>query len=484
MSPVKALSLAALGFVLAPSALADAGKIPITTSSEEARALYLAGREAAEQLRLDDSRRLYEQAVARDPGFAAAHLALATSSATAGGFFDALARAVALADRVSEGERHQILGLDAGVRGEPDAQREHYAALVASHPDDERAQVLMGNWHFGRQEYAEAIRYYERATAIDPRFTLPYNQLGYAQRFLGRYADAERAFRRYVELIPDQPNPYDSYAELLMKTGRFEESIAQYRKALAKDRHFVPSYVGIANDQVLMGKPAEARATLAKLVEEVARNDGERRQGHLWTVASWVGEGNTAKAVEAWKEMHRLAEEAEDLSDMANDLVLLGQIHLHAGDADRAQAKFEKAVTLIERAKVPAEVKDTVKRNHLYFEALVALAKKDLRTAASKAERFGAQAEAKRIPFELRRTHELAGLVALQKKDPARAVAELQQANQQDPLVLLLLSHAYAAKGDAGKAEAARKKAREFNELAFNLSFVRAATRKPAAKVG
>ena len=46
------------------------------------------------------------------------------------------------------------------------------------------------------------------------------------------YANAEKAFQKYIELIPKDPNPYDSYAELLLKMGRFEDSIAQYRKAL------------------------------------------------------------------------------------------------------------------------------------------------------------------------------------------------------------------------------------------------------------
>ena len=38
------------------------------------------------------------------------------------------------------------------------------------------------------------------------------------------YADAEKAFQKYIELIPKDPNPYDSYAELLLKMGRFDDS--------------------------------------------------------------------------------------------------------------------------------------------------------------------------------------------------------------------------------------------------------------------
>ena len=51
--------------------------------------------------------------------------------------------------------------------------------------------------------------------------------------------NAEAAFKKYIELIPNDPNPYDSYAELLLKMGKFDDSIAQYRKALAIDPNFV-----------------------------------------------------------------------------------------------------------------------------------------------------------------------------------------------------------------------------------------------------
>ena len=80
------------------------GKIPITTRSEEARALYLEGRTAAEQLRLTDARELHRKAVEKDPSFALAHLALAQASNTAQEFFDGVAAAVKQAGNASEGE--------------------------------------------------------------------------------------------------------------------------------------------------------------------------------------------------------------------------------------------------------------------------------------------------------------------------------------------------------------------------------------------
>ena len=69
-----------------------------------------------------------------------------------------------------------------------------------------------------------------------------------------------------------------------MKMGRFDESIAMYKKALAIDPNFVASYIGIGNDQLFKGQPAAARETFAKIAA-VARNTGEKRTAHFWTAA-------------------------------------------------------------------------------------------------------------------------------------------------------------------------------------------------------
>lgn len=47
--------------------------------------MYLAGRDATEKLRAEEARKLHEQAVAKDPAFALAHLALANAATSAGG---------------------------------------------------------------------------------------------------------------------------------------------------------------------------------------------------------------------------------------------------------------------------------------------------------------------------------------------------------------------------------------------------------------
>lgn len=158
-----------------------------------------------------------------------------------------------------------IGALDKGLKGDPAGVLTHYTELVRLFPNDERAQTLLGNTYFGRQEYDKAITHYVKATTINPSFSQPYNQLGYAYRFIEKFDDTEKTFKKYTELIPDDPNPYDSYAELLMKIGRFEESIKMYEKALSVDRHFIASHIGIGNNYLAMGQPEKARAAFANI---------------------------------------------------------------------------------------------------------------------------------------------------------------------------------------------------------------------------
>jgi tetratricopeptide (TPR) repeat protein len=455
-----------------PHATAPVKEVPITTTSEEARSLYLQGRDLVEKIRFTDGNKYFHQAVDKDPDFALAWLAAANSSATAQEFFDEMKRAVAGASRVSEGEQHMIRGADAGARSDPAAQLDHYTKLAEMFPDDARALNLLAGYHFGTQDYAKAAEIYNRAIVADPKLSTSYNQLGYAQRFLMHYPESEQAFKTYIELIPDDPNPYDSYAELLMKMGRFDESIVQYQKALSIDPNFVPSYIGIANDNMFMGRPGEARESLARL-QGVARNDGERRQALTWMAASYLFEGRTKEAMKKVRELRDVAEKGADMASVSGDYQLAGDVLLNTGSPDEALGSYRKAVETIVSANVPEEVKAAVKRNHLYNEARVALAKKDVATAKARTEAYRREVDAKKVPFELRQAHELSGRIATAEGDYPRAIEELGAANQQNPMVVYLSAVAYKKSGDAAKAKEMADKAANFNGLNLNYAYVR-----------
>ena len=278
-------------------------------------------RDRFDKLRAQEAEQYFRKAIELDPNFAVAYLNLAFTVSSAKEFFEYLNKASALIDKVSEGEKLWIKGVEAGVNGFPMKQRDYFEMLINKYPNDERTYNLLGGNYFGQQEWVKAIEVYSKATAINPDFSQPYNQLGYAYRFLDNYDEAEKAFKKYIQLIPNDPNPYDSYAELLMKTGKFQESIDQYKKALTFDPNFVPSHIGIATNLNFLGKHDEARVQLKKL-QDMARNDGERRAAWFAMTVSYVDEGNMEKALETIEWQLESNKKINDPTAMAGNCLL------------------------------------------------------------------------------------------------------------------------------------------------------------------
>jgi len=463
------------------SASSGAGKVPITTKSEDARKEFLEGRDLSERLLGQESLQHLDKAIALDPDFALAEWARANNSPTAKEFFAHQLKASILADRVSEGEKLLILANEAGANGEVAKQKEYLEKLVADYPADERAQFNLANYYFAQQDYAGAAEHYRKATELAPHYSPAYNLLGYTYRQQGDYANAEQAFKKYVELIPNDPNPYDSYAELLMKMGRFEESIAQYHKALSIDPHFVPSHFGLSADFTYAGKPADALAELQTMASQ-ARNDGELRTAYFgMAVVASDGE-QFDKALEAIDKEYAVAEKKNDAASMAADLQAKGNILMAAQKYDAAAQQFARSLEVIDGSSLSPEIKRNAKLQHAFNRAGVEIAKKDLAAAKQHAEEFQQGAQASKNPAQLKQVHELEGRIALAQKDYDKAIEELQQANDQNPANLYRLCLAYEAKGYRMQAREFAKKVAEFNSLPqLNYAFIRVKAQKMVA---
>jgi len=466
------------------TANADNGKIPVTTSSAEAKKEFLAGRDLAEKLLITDSLQHYDKAIALDPNFALAELNRATSSATAKEFFDHLKKAVSLADKASPGEKLLILGAEAGANGNPTKQQEYLEQLVAAYPNDERGHFALGGFYFGQQDFAKAIEHYKKATELNPNYSTAFNILGYAYRQNADYASAEQAFKKYIELIPRDPNPYDSYAELLLKMGRFDEAITQYRKALEIDPKFINSHFGIGAALMYQGKYDEATAELQK-INDKARTDGERRTALFGLTVVDVDAGKWEKALEEVDKQYALGEKTNDLPNLVGDLNLKANIMIEMGKYDEAKELFARALKMTEESNQSEEIKKNTRLIDHFNGARVALGKKDLATAKSEAATFQKGSEATKNSFQIKLAHSLNGSIALAEKDYDKAIAELAQANQQNPQDLYRQCEAYQGKGDAAKAKEFCDKATGFNSLpAINLAFVRVKAAKMATAKG
>jgi len=447
-------------------------KIPVTTASAEALELFTQGRALADDLHNVRANALFVQAVEEDPDFAMGYFMLANTAQSTADFFADVAMAKGKMGNASEGEQFMIRALIAASENDQAAQLEAIQGAMALHPQDERTHVALANYFNGQQNFVEAVKHLGHATTINPDFAGAFNALGYAHRNNNDLDNAKAAFARYVELIPDEANPYDSYAELLMEMGEYDESIANYRKAIAIDRRFASAYAGISINESLKGEADAAQETAAQMLAE-ARNSGERRAAIFRSVTSYLFAGDVASALAAAQKIYEIAEADGDHSAMGGISQYIGDIMATEGEGAKAQQYYDDALVHREAADTNESTKAQAARTYLFKSAIATMVDGEIETSMSLAAEYNAAVDANGTAFERRRGHEITGYLAASNEDNETSVAELAQANQLDPIVLYWSAVAHKSLGNTDQAIDLATRAATRNTLSANLPFFR-----------
>src|SRR4029077_15002135 len=104
--------------------------------------------------------------------------------------------------------------------------------MLAMFPKDKHLLYLAGNWLMGENGNDQALKLLDRALAIDKNYPAAINDAAYVYARDRQFAKAFAMMDRYVTVLPKQPNPHDSYGELLRMAGHFDEALVHYRMAL------------------------------------------------------------------------------------------------------------------------------------------------------------------------------------------------------------------------------------------------------------
>ena len=422
--------------------MTSSDKMPITSMSKEAIKAYHDAREFTDKLQNSQAAERYRRAVQLDPGFALAWIKLAIVSQGTENFLNALDSAKHHSTRVSLAEQRIIKSFDYAVKGDVVGQRNELNALVQEYPGDEEAHLLKGNLLFGLQEYHQAIESYQTAIDIDPKMPIPYNQLGYCQRALGSYGKAEKAFKQYIALNAQNPNAYDSYAELLLEMGRYPESIEYYQQALAIDPLFITSHIGIACDYGFMGDHDASRSQLSK-IRARAQSPTDLSRINYAEAVTYVCEGDIATAIEIIEANLSTSIKRGDIPNMSNDLVGIGNLYLESGASDRALAHFNRSIQLISESDLQTAIVANAQDLHLYNIARVYSSQGDMERAWETAEVFKKEVVASKNPVQIRLAHQLFGIIALADKQFELAIQELELADQMNPYNLFRMGEAH-----------------------------------------
>ncbi len=447
--------------------------VPITTTSDKSRDLYLEGRALLDDLYFVEANEKFTQAVAEDDGFAMGYFMQAATSTTAADFFAALNKAEECAGNASEGEQLYITAAVAGANGDQAGQEATLRSLIKLHPKDERTHNQFANFLIGQQDFEGAIKHYGHAIKIAPDFASAHNSLGYAHRSADDLDGARAAFEEYVKLRPDQANPYDSLAELLMEMGDYDASVTNYRKALEIKPSFAASYAGISINHSLKGEADEAQAAAAEMLG-AARNFAERQGAMFRSVTSHLFASDPNAAIAVSETMMAEAAAEGNHAAMGGVAEYMGDIMMASGNAAKAEEHFDVALEHRLQADINDAAKVRAKRAHIFKTAITSMMADDGEAAASRTAEYLAVAATDGTSFEKRRAHELSAYLAMFKEENVSAAAHFDNASQLNPIVLYWAARVHKDLGNLDRARDLADRAANRNTLSGNLPFFRA----------
>ncbi len=124
---------------------------------------------------------------------------------------------------------HMLLGeLFLSMNRNDEAEEElREAQTMPVTPDEEKAlEAGLGNLAMRREKSAEAIPHYQRVAELDPNYPGIWFNIGFAQRLLGNFAEAEQSYQHAIEGEPQDIRPYSELIAIYMNRPDHERARA------------------------------------------------------------------------------------------------------------------------------------------------------------------------------------------------------------------------------------------------------------------
>jgi tetratricopeptide (TPR) repeat protein len=433
--------------------------LPVTTSSAKARALFEKGVADYENLYLERCNEDWRAAVKEDPKLALAWAWIAFNSGNPEEISDARAKAKALVPTLTAGEQLMVGWIVKIQEGDSIAGIALMNDLLELYPHDKHVLYLTGNWLLLEDGDEQAQRILEKALSMDKSFPPALNDLAYLYARHRDFAKAFAAMDRYTALLPQEPNPQDSYGELKRMAGDFEGSLQHYRAALKIDPDFVTSQVGLGDTYALMGNQEQARKEYDKAIQS-AHNEADRLAYSMQRAMTWVREGQYSEADKEFLEIAATAHGKEQ--DLQEAQALRHRAEYQGGDDVALQDLGLAEEALHHRSTISAADCDEELSRILRERAVRATRAGNHKLASDSLHQLEALAASSRDRVIQSSYCGASGALLMEQKKFEEAIAQLEE-DRDNPLTMELLVQAYYETGLTDKLHEIEERLRGTN---------------------
>jgi len=227
------------------------------TDNLQAYLKWLQAKEHFLKVNKDDNvlaRKKSEEAIALDPGYAAAITTLAWAHAVDARF------------GWSKSPKQSL------VQAEELARKA--ITLDDTYSDTHR---LWGYIYLQKRQYDEAIAAQEKAVTLNPNWSTALAHLGMGLVYACRPEEGIRKLQKAIRLNPVPPTYYHfKLGRGYRMTGQYEEAISEFKKALHGSPNSLGAWIGLSSTYSLIGQEEKAREAAAKVLKIHPKFSSER----------------------------------------------------------------------------------------------------------------------------------------------------------------------------------------------------------------
>jgi TolB-like protein/Tfp pilus assembly protein PilF len=292
------------------------------TKDPGAYTLYLRGRyywNTRSEEGINKALKCFEEAIARDPNYASAHVGLADCYAMLGlyGFRrpstvyplakEGITKALSLDDGLAEA--HASMGeVMMQYYYEWDRAREELDRALKQNPSYATAHLWKSTYFATQGLLEEAIAECRVAEELDPLSMIISTELGRTFYFARRYDEAVEQYQKSLEVDSRFALAHKGLAEVYAKTSRFDKSLAEIEEAIVLSQRSVFILDDLGYIYALAGRRADAEKVLKELedlstetyVPPYGRAAIYAGLGDLEKSFEWLGKAFEERSFLAW----------------------------------------------------------------------------------------------------------------------------------------------------------------------------------------
>jgi len=168
--------------------------------------------------------------------------------------------------------------------------------------DAQKLYYSRGIIELWQENWADALTYFQKATAKNPQRTDAWLNIGYCYGNLGRHQDAVESYKQAIRIKPDFAEAHYNLGNAYYELGRYQDAIEAYKQAIRTKLDYAEAYYNLGVSCGELGRYQEA----IEAYKQAIRIKPDLAEAHSNLGVAYGELGRYQEAIEAYKQAIRI----------------------------------------------------------------------------------------------------------------------------------------------------------------------------------